>query len=306
MTSLRSLSFYGICLYLTFLLAGPLAFSQEESYEWWNNKHNWDGVTNWAKYLIYSPAYMGPNALPVPRIRDARIDTEVSLEGRAEMHFSGGDNTQNVFMKLHYPFLDGRVALEFYGVPVEHFKTDTLTRDERRSRDPDATGFAAGDLYIGTLVQLLRDHRRWPDLLLGISLRTASGGNLGNARFTDAPGYFFDLSMGKSFELQGNLNIRPYLMAGFYVWQTNRDDYRQNDAFLYGLGLSLTGNNMSFNTALGGYKGYIGNGDAPMVFRAHATRKFGNTHLKISFQQGLQDFRYSTAGLGVVVVIGRR
>jgi hypothetical protein len=306
MRSLKLPWLFGICLYVALLPACPALHGQEESYEWWNNKHGWDGVTNWARYLIYSPAYMGPNALPVPEIRDALISREISLESRAEMHFSSGDNTQNIFMKLHYPLLDGRVALEFYGVPAEHFATDTLTRDERRGRDKDARGFAAGDLYVGSLLQLLRNHRHWPDLLLGISLRTASGGNLGNARYTDAPGYFFDLSMGKSFKLQENLSIRPCLMAGFYVWQTNRDDYRQNDAFLYGLGISLSGKGMSLNTALGGYKGYIGNGDAPMVFRAHASRKLGNTLLKLTFQQGLHDFRYTTAGLGVVVVIGGR
>jgi len=283
------------------LLSGALtSFSQDENYDWWNKKHNWDGISDWASYLTYSPAYLGPNALPVPEIRNALIETKVRLETRADLHFSKGDNTQNLFIKLLYPFWDGRVAVEMYGVPVEHFKMDTITRDERAGRDPDAEGYAAGDIYFGTLIQLLRKHKHWPDLLLGITLRTASGGNVGNARYTDAPGYYFDISAGKTFFADSKLSLRPYLMFGFYAWQTNRDEYRQNDAFLYGLGLSLFNEKFECNAKYGGYKGYIGNGDAPMVLRANAIYKFPKTHLKLSFQQGLQDFDYSTFSLGAI------
>jgi len=280
------------------IFISPYAISQD--YDWWNKKHNWDGVTNWARYLIYSPAYLGPNALPVPEIRDALIEKSINLETKADFHFSKGDNTQNLFLKLFYPFWDGRVAVEIFAVPIEHFKMDTITRDERAGRDPDGEGYAAGDIYIGTLIQLLREHKHWPDLLLGITLRTASGGNVGNARYTDAPGYYFDLSAGKTFQAGQNLSLRPYVMFGFYAWQTNRDDYRQNDAFLYGVGLSFFNKHFECNTKYGGYKGYIGNGDAPMVLRAHAIYKFPKTHLKLSFQQGLQDIGYSTVSLGAV------
>jgi len=280
------------------IFISPYAISQD--YDWWNKKHNWDGVTNWARYLIYSPAYLGPNALPVPEIRDALIEKSINLETRADFHFSKGDNTQNLFLKLFYPFWDGRVAVEIFAVPIEHFKMDTITRDERAGRDPDGEGYAAGDIYIGTLIQLVREHKHWPDLLLGITLRTASGGNVGNARYTDAPGYYFDLSAGKTFQAGQNLSLRPYVMFGFYAWQTNRDDYRQNDAFLYGVGLSLFNKHFKCNAKYGGYKGYIGNGDAPMVLRANAIYKLPKTHLKLSFQQGLQDFGYSTVSLGAV------
>jgi len=274
--------------------------AQEEDYTWWNNKHNHDGITNWWKYLIYTPKYLGPNALPVPEIRDATIDKRINLETRADFHFSTGDNTQNLFLRMRYPLWEGRIAIELYGVPVEHFKMDTLTRDERRGRDYDAEGWSAGDLYIGTLIQLTRNYKSWPDLLLGITLRTATGGGLGNARHTDAPGYFFDLSGGKSFKIGEKLSLRPYVMLGFYVYQTNRDDYRQNDAFLYGVGISLLNEKFEFNTKFGGYKGYIGNGDAPMVLRANAIYKFPKTHLRLSFQQGLHDFDYSTISLGAI------
>ena len=259
-----------IVITLFMLFTGIISFAQDDDYTWWNNKHHWDGVTSWIYYLIYSPAYMGPNALPVPEIRQGYIEQRISLETRADLHFSTGDNTQNLFLKLRFPFWKGRLAVEMYGVPVEYFKMDTLTRDERRGRDRNPEGFAAGDIYIGTLIQLLRDRGSWPDLLLGMTFRTATGGNLSNARYTDAPGYFFDLSAGKSFKTGPKLFIRPFVMMGFYVWQTNLDNWRQNDAFLYGIGISLYNDNFECNAKYGGYKGYIGNGDAPMVFRADA------------------------------------
>lgn len=275
-------------------------FAQDEGYSWWNNKHNWDGVTNWMYYLKYAPKYFGPNALPVSEIRNALIEDRISLETRADLHFSKGDNTQNLFFKLKYPFWEGRLALEIYAVPVEFYKMDTLTRDERISRDRDGEGYAVGDLYFGTLIQIVKGHKTWPDLLLGITLRTASGGNLGGARYTDAPGYYFDLSAGKTFFSDKKVSLRPYAMLGFYVWQTNRDDWRQNDALLYGLGLSLFNQKFECNAKYGGYKGYIGNGDAPMVFRANVIYKLPKTHFKLAFQQGLQDFDYSTISLGAV------
>lgn len=286
---------------LLFIFSFSGSYSQGDDYTWWNKKHNWDGVTNWMYYLIYSPAYFGPNALPVPEIRNARIDTMISLEGSADLHFSKGDNTQNLFLKFRYPFFDGRVAIEVFGVPVEHFEMDTITRDERYVRDYYAKGYAAGDLYISTMIQLLRDHRSCPDILLGISLRTASGINLGNARYTDAPGYYFDLSAGKSYRLSPAFKIRPYAMLGFYVWQTNREDLRQNDAFLYGIGLSAYSDRWEFNAKWGGYNGYIGNGDAPMVLRAHILYRINKVQLKLGFQQGLNDFEYTSFRLGTVV-----
>jgi len=275
-------------------------FSQGDSYDWWNNKHNWDGISPWYSYLTYSAAYFGPNALPVPEIRDARIDSLMSLEGSADLHFSSGDNTQNLFLKFRYPFFGGKVAIELFGVPIEHYTMDTVTRDERAARCYDCEGTAMGDLYISTIIQILRDKGAWPDLVLGFTLRTASGNLLGDARYTDAPGYYFDLSAGKSYKLSPRFKIRPHMMLGFYVYQTNLDNFRQNDAFLYGLGVSAYSASYEFNAKWGGYKGYINNGDAPMVIRANAIYKLRKIHLKLGLQQGLNDFEYTSFRLGTI------
>jgi len=163
----------------------------------------------------------------------------------------------------------------------------------------------AGDIWFGTLIQLLRDHASWPDLLLGLSFRAPSGGGLGDARYTDAPGYYFDFSAGKSFRPGAKLMLRPHAMLGFYVWQTNIDINPQNDAFLYGAGLSLYNDHFEVNARWGGYLGYLNNGDTPMVLRANAIWKLSRTHLKLSFQQGLHDFGYTTASLGAVFWLTR-
>ncbi len=287
-------------LFLSLLLPAFVAPAQDDDYSWWNNRHGWDGYSSWTKYLTYSAACFGPNALPVPEIRDALIGSRASLEARADLHFSRGDDTQNLFMKFRYPFLDGRVAVEAYGVPIEHYVLDTVTRDERAARSRDPRGFVAGDIWFGTLIQLLRDHAGWPDLLLGLSFRAPSGGGLGDARYTDAPGYYFDLSAGKSFKAGAKLMLRPHAMLGFYVWQTNIDINPQNDAFLYGAGLSVYNDHFECNARWGGYLGYLNNGDAPMVVRANTIWKLQYTHLKLSFQQGLHDFGYTTVSVGAV------
>ncbi len=177
-----------------------LSYSQD--YSWWNKKHNWDGVTSWSKYLIISPAYMGPNALPVPDFNNGTLKERGSLKFAAESHFSKGDNTQNLFTRLYLPLYTDKVGLLISIIPFEHYKMDTITRDLRRTRDFDGKGFAGGDFYIGTFIQILKDKKHWPDMAVSINLKTASGTNLEAARYTETPGYFFDLSMGKNYAAQ--------------------------------------------------------------------------------------------------------
>jgi len=47
---------------------------------------------------------MGPNALPVPAVAKGRVNNDLSIELGAQVHFSNGDNTQNVFTQFNYNF----------------------------------------------------------------------------------------------------------------------------------------------------------------------------------------------------------
>lgn len=282
--------------FLFILFSGFLFAHAQEDYGWWVQIHNWDGITPWYQYLKMTPEYLGPNALPVPEIQKGFVGNKATLELAADGHFSKGDKTQNFFTKLYYPLVPKIVAIEGYVVPIEHYAYDTITRDIRASRDRDGKGIAGGDIYFGTIVQLVKD-KKFPDMALRLSMRTASGTKVSAARYTDAPGYFFDLSLGKESVSEKNelRKFRWYLMIGFYSWQTNSGDYRQDDAFLYGAGADFTFSKVTLSPCMGGYFGYINNHDRPVVARFGISRNSGKNIFGLRFQKGISDFPYTTA-----------
>ena len=275
-------------------------------YSWWNEIHNWDGITPWDQYIIKSPGYMGPNALPVPEMKTGRLPDKASIRLLTDLHYSNGDHTQNVFSSLYLPLAGNRVGLELYGVMVEHYKTDIVTRNERYSRDFDAKGFSVGDLNIATLISLTRDHVKWPDVVIRIVFRIPSGSNMRGARFTDAPGYHFDLLLSK--KLSENLELTG--MAGFYSWQlnynTDRVLYHQNDALLYGIGLIYSKKKIIIGGDIAGYTGYVNIKDSPVVLRLKTELTLGNVKSVLSLQKGVsKDFDYTTVRFGIHLPIGK-
>ena len=218
-----------VTLFLLWVLISASSIAQVD-YSWWSELHNYDGFSPWDEYMTKSPGYLGPNSLPVPEIRPARLSNNVDLQLLSDIHLSSGDNTQNIFYSLHVPVVKKKVSLQFYGVLVEHYKTDIYTRDLRRSREFDPKGFGMGDINIATLVTLTQNSDKWPDMLLRIAFRVPSGSNLSGARFTDSPGYHFDILLNKKLSEK----IEFISMAGFYAWQANfntgRVLYFQNDS----------------------------------------------------------------------------
>jgi hypothetical protein len=278
-TIIISIIFLGTII---FLAGCKLAVSQDDNATWWNKAHNWDGVTHWSDYIIYSPYYLGPNALPVPFSQKGLVKNRYELQVNIESHFSTGDKTQNLFMSLYVPVVKNIIAVEFSGVPVEHYKMYEKTVFERRVRNRNGEGYAIGDFYFSTIIQLLKDNK-FPDVAFRMACRTASGSKLSDARFIDAPGYFFDISLGKDLLFQEKFTdkIRFFGMIGFYSWQMNLPDNRQNDAIIFGLGIDLFIKKFIISNSLDGYYGYIGNQeiivvkkdepvlykDRPMVYR---------------------------------------
>lgn len=277
------------------------SFSQE--FDWWNEKHNWDGTTHWTQYLTLSPAFMGPNALPVPEFKNGIIYDKLNLEVSGDAHFSKGDKTQNLFTKLFIPLYENRVAFELRWVPIERFKTDTITRDLRVSRGRSGEGTATGDVYISTQFQLLKDHKKLPDILFSVNLKTTSGSKLTELRTTDTHGFWLDLSVGKDIQINGNLikSVRPHFMGGFYGYQTLSLDQWQNDAPLYSVGLDLNiADKFTFKQGIGGYYGYLNNGDQPLVSRTElVTQSKNGVNFKTAFQYGIHDFPYKSLRVGV-------
>ncbi len=289
----------------TLLLLGlfiPSFICISQEYEWWNKNNNWDGVTHWTKYIIVSPEFMGPNALPVPDIKDGKLFNKTEFELDYDYHYSKGDITQNVFSKINIPFKSDNIGVSFSMVPVEYYDFDSITRDLRHSREFDGKGYSVGDVFIGTYIQLLSNKRILPDVLLTINIKTASGSNFSSARFTDAPAYFFDMSFGKEYYIKNTKlkSIKPYIMSGFYCWQTNDEAHFQDDAIIYGAGLNLNFNKFIIQNSFGGYIGYLNNGDKPCVYRAILKTNFNSaTNYNIMYQQGLNDFYYKTFRIGL-------
>ena len=104
--------------------------------------------------MIMSPGYFGPNALPVPELKKGFLDTKAEFELTASMHFHSGDPTQDLSARGYLPFAEGKIAVEFYGVLLEYYNYTEEIRNERISRDENGEGYAVGDLYFTTLIQI--------------------------------------------------------------------------------------------------------------------------------------------------------
>jgi hypothetical protein len=285
------------------LLSSSTLLLAQSDYSWWNQKHHWDGISHWYNYMTMSAAYLGPNALPVPEFHASEIPNQLELSFGTEGHYSKGDQTANLYTSFILPLFTERASIQVDCRPIEIYRTDTLTRDERASRQYDPAGYSFGDFYITTHIQLLKDYKKWPDISIGVGIKTALGSNLDAARHTDTPGYWLELGVGKRFFTNSSTlrSIDVYSRFGFYAYQTYNLNHRQNDAILYGAGIDLEIGKVRIGNQLTGYFGYLNNGDRPLVYRMilkpSLARKISGY---LMFQQGLHDFNFTTARLALV------
>jgi hypothetical protein len=309
---IKTIFFKALFIYV-FSISWINANSQNDD-AWWNEIHHWDGVTHWSDYIIYSPFYLGPNALSVPYSQKGLVKSNGEFEMDFNFHWSKGDKTKNLFLSLYLPVVRNVIAFEFYGVPAEWYNIDEVTVIERRGRNRSGNGWAVGDFYFSTVIQLIKE-KKIPDIALRMACRTASGSKLSDARFTDAPGYFFDLSYGKDVYFNNNKShkMRIHAMAGFYSWQMNLPDNRQNDAILYGFGVDYLFEDLHLTNAIEGYSGYFGNtdvfpgnkdiavifNDRPLLYRFEAIQYVNMIGINLCFQSGLNDFSYQSISIGI-------
>ena len=295
-------------IFLIFLLLPYFSYSQDpnEDYTWWNELHGWEeGDPGWRNWIMMSPGYLGPNALPVPDVKRGIISglTEITLT--ASNHFHKGDPTRDLSGRMFIPFANNKIAIEVYGVMFEYYSFSEEIRDERFARDKDGRGTARGDLYFSTLIQIFKD-LKFPDTMLRFATKTASGDNLAAARYSDTPGYFCDLSFSKKFGHQNSLVFLPFGGFGFYSWHTNDELRLQNDAFMYSLGAGLTKKEWSFSSSLAGYTGYKHERDRPVQLNFEVTRSIGGKAVKLEYLHGLRDWKYKTTRLSFVWRLNNR
>ena len=282
--------------YFLFILFSINVSAQKagEDYSWWNELHGWEeGDPGWRNWIKITPGYLGPNALAVPEVKRGFLNSKSEAEIIASGHFLKGDPTQDISGRLFVPFAQSKIAVEVYGVIIEHFAFSEEIRNERYARIEDGKGIAFGDLYFSTLIQLSKD-RKFPNTLFRMAAKTASGNQLEGARYTDSPGYFFDLSFSKNFGKQESGIFRPFGLAGFYSWQTNDELNLQNDAFLYGLGADYERNGFVITTSWSGYSGYKNERDKPVQLNFELRKDFKNKAFRIQYNHGLRDLEYKT------------
>ena len=255
------------------------------------------------KWLQIAPGTMGPNALPVPEMDYARVDTLSVFEAGVHSHFMPGDRAVNSYLAFTWSVVPGRVMVKLWGNPSETFQMDNSVRDKRQIYYDD-TGWItnAGDLWISTFIQLVREKKNWPDIVLNYSAKTTTGYSK-HARYTDAPANYYYAAFAKSFFPKNRFlnEIRMSAMAGFYVWQTNKVEMAQDEGPLFGFGLKLKHENWWWANELSGYQGddvyeYIGvtgNND-PLVYRTNLVFARNSFHWKAEFQTGWHDYHFNT------------
>ncbi len=279
---------------LVFLIGSE---SKAQTQEEWVQNVSWDGISHWSEYLIFSPKFTGPNAMPVPEVSIGKVKNESYIKLGGQYHARSGDQTGNITFYAGLTFLKDRVSLDVFMVPIEFYR---LSNERKIERNVYFEHFdkktAIGDLYINTNIQILNQAQNKLDLALRIGLKTASSGLDNPARFIDTPGYYFDASMGKSFN-GDKVQFRPYGMLGFFAWQTNDESLRQNDALLYGLGFEATSDNWVLDQTFRGYSGYHDIGDKPMVLETSFGRKVGDHKLSLIYRYGLRDYLYQSIEL---------
>ena len=260
-----------------------------------------------------SPYYFGPNAFAVPEMLDGRVQTVLRAEVATD-YFKGfrGDRTIDASFKLNIPLWTDRVNLSVWMPAMEWYRnTDeslAACRVQPENIEGARSGHLAGDVYVSTDMQVLRENGLIPDVVLRAALKTASGFESFNARYYDSPGYFFDITAGNSMAIGESEKwahrLRLALTTGFLCWQT--DLGRQNDATQWGALLKWENTFFSLSGSVAGYGGWEHNNsggelahDQPAVLRTDLAVHLGKIDIVAAYQYGLRDYPYHLVRAGV-------
>lgn len=268
-----------------------------QGHYWWADNVAWDGVTHWSEYIVYGPRFMGPNAMPIPRLSSGRIKQEHAFSLGLSSHHSEGDKTQNLQMEGTYIIVRDKVSFDFHWVPKEFFQVSPEVKTARKTFHTfyDART-ASGDFYLNTNIQLARRERFGLSARLGYKFPTST--MQGAARFTDSPGYYADLSTCVKLNTDDQpTNFNLIGMLGFYAWQTNKDEQFQNDALLAGIGVQRDGTFLDLEAHVRGYWGYLNIGDQPIICELNASHRMKRLGISMILAKGLQDFPFTSFSL---------
>lgn len=298
-------------IFIFFLFPLVLSAQTRDMSDWINF-----GGSHINQWLQIAPGKLGPNALPVPEMDYAKVDYESSFEAGAHYHYMKGDTAINSFFSFNWNISPGRAMVKIWGQPTETFHLSNDLRDDRQIYYDD-TGWIthAGDLFVSTYIQILKEKKYLPDISISYTLKTTTGSNY-HGRYTDASLDYFYFALGKSFYFPGKIieEIRIAGLLGFYVWQTNKVEMAQDEGPVFEAGIQLKKNQYNLFAELGGYTGYDayeyldrvsgldriqGNND-PLIMRLRFEREGKFLNLKAEYQTGFRDYAYQTFRIGVV------
>ena len=253
-----------------------------------------------------APAYFGPNAFPVPDMLDGRTSSKLKLEFYGDCYIGtttgrvSDDITGDLFAKLTIPLFTPKVNLTIWMPIFEAFHTSAELNALRRLPEPYATSdlrdVDVGDVYVSADVRILSQERHKVDMTARVALKTASANEFPKARCYDAPGYFFDVAVGRGFEFAKESDMRLAVSTGLLCWQT--DNGRQNDAVMYGLLVAYTYKRFTIDTCLGGEVGWEGDGDRPMTLKTNLSYRIGDWTVRVGHQVGFMDWPYHQIRVG--------
>jgi hypothetical protein len=209
------------------------------------------------------PGRMGFNALPALRNVDPAVGRDVEVELTAATQLSGvpaRDAAFTPYFRISVPFREV-AALELDGVPLELFRTSAAT--QARLEAGRREGVAPGDLRPAARFLLVGEAGRRPAIGLRLAVKSTTGKDRRAFRFSNAPGYVFDVLAGKDLPRVGGIELRALAKLGFFAWQVAGG--RQDDALHYGATLRARfPSGVSLSTELRGYAGWRVQ-DKPMV-----------------------------------------
>jgi hypothetical protein len=281
-------------LYFVFIIVIS-SVTQAQDFDWWSRNVNWDGISPWNKYIVYNAANLGPNALPVPKLSNGRIDSLNSFAISTMYHSMKGDQTANLTLYANYVIVSDRVSVDAFWVPLEVFNVTHQLKEKRKVvHHAYYKTTAIGDVHINFNINLLNKIKDKVQLSLRTGYRYATSTRYEAARMTNAPGYYFDISASRKFNARSKWKYTA--MMGMYVWQLPLG--LQDDAFLFGAGVEYNNKKIQLQSNVTGYLGYFNNGDRPIVYRLRAGSNKKGMNWLAQFQQGIHDFKYTTGEVG--------
>jgi len=171
---------------------------------------------------------------------------------------SGADVSYTVPFRFEYPFVK-RASLWLEGSPFEAF---TYTRATQLAWSPNRpAGVTRGDISFGSRFLVYSGTGWFPAIGVRVLVKTATGENLANRRFLDAPAYQLDFLFGERLEVLGG-ELELAVCLGFLAWQ--QGEAGQNDAFAGSGRARWEWGRLAARVEVRGYSGWQHN-DRPLV-----------------------------------------